>query len=77
MPLHPVEVECYAGTRADESPRRIHLNGRNHVVARVLAESVEEPLASREQSHRYKILTDEGLVLEVVRASDGSWYLVS
>lgn len=77
MPLHPVRVECYAGTRADESPRRIYLNGCEHVVARVLAESVEEPLKSREQMRRYKILTDQGLALEIRRSSDGSWYLAS
>lgn len=73
----PIRVECYAGTRAEESPRRIRFNWREHVVALVLAESVEEPLSSRQQTRRYKLLTDEGLVLEVVRTSDGSWYLVS
>jgi hypothetical protein len=77
MPCRPIRVECYAGTRADETPRRIYFNGREHIVARVLAESVEESSASRQQTRRYKILTDEGLVLEAVRASDGSWYLVS
>lgn len=77
MKLHSVRVECYAGTRSDESPRRIYLDGRAHLVARVLAESIEEPLASRRQVRRYKMLTDEGFVVEVVRASDGSWYLVS
>lgn len=77
MTPRPITVECYAGARSDESPRRIHFNRREHVVARVLAESVEEPLSSRQQTRRYKLLTDEGLVLEAVRASDGSWYLVS
>jgi hypothetical protein len=46
-------------------------------VKRLLAESVEQPLASRQQVRRYKLLTDEGLVLEVAHSSDGSWYLVS
>ena len=77
MSLRSVRVECYAGRRADESPRRIYFEGRAHLVARVLAESIEEPLASRQQVRRYKMLTEEGLVLEVVRESDGSWYLVS
>ena len=77
MTLHTVRVECYAGGRADETPRRISFDGREHVVARLLAESVEEPLTSRHQMRRYKLLTDEGLVLEVVRSSDGAWHLVS
>ena len=77
-PFRPFSlVECYAGTRAEESPRRIYFNGRKHLVARVLAEFVEETLPSRQQVRRYKILTVEGLVLEVARASDGSWYLVA
>jgi len=77
MTLRTVRVECYAGGRADETPRRISFGGREHVVARLLAESVEESLASNRQMRRYKVLTDEGLVLEVVRSSDGAWHLVS
>jgi len=77
MTLRTVRVECYAGGRADETPRRISFDGREHVVARLLAESVEESLAPNQQTRRYKVLTEEGLVLEVVRSSDGVWRLVS
>jgi hypothetical protein len=77
MTFYPIRVECYAGGRADETPRRISFGGREHVVARLLAESIEEPLESNKQSRRYKVLTDEGVVLEVVRSSDGAWSLVS
>jgi len=77
MTLRPVRVECYAGSRADETPRRISFDGREHVVASLLAESIEESLASNQQTRRYKVLTNEGLVLEVVRSSDGAWRLVS
>lgn len=76
MKLRTVRVECYAGGRADETPRRIGFDGREHVVARLLGESVEVSLASNQQTRRYKVLTDEGLVLEVVRSSDGAWHLV-
>ena len=76
MTLRTVRVECYAGGRADETPRRISFDGREHVVARLLAESVEESLAPNQQTRRYKVLTEEGLVLEVVRSSDGAWQLV-
>jgi hypothetical protein len=72
-----IRVECYAGSRADETPRRINFDGREHVVARLLAESIEQPLGANQQCRRYKILTVEGLVLEVLRSSDGAWRLVS
>ena len=77
MNRRKVSVVCYAGTRADQTPRRIIVDGREHVVARLLAESVEESVESNQQTRRYKVLTGEGLVLEAVRASDGAWYLVS
>ena len=77
MTLRTVRVECYAGGRADETPRRVSFDGREHVVARLLAESVEESLAPNQQTRRYKVLTEEGLVLEVVRSTDGAWYLAS
>ena len=77
MTLRTVRVECYVGGRAEQTPRRIGLDGHEHVVARLLEESVEESLASNQQSRRYKVLTEEGLVLEVVRSSDGAWRLVS
>jgi hypothetical protein len=72
-----VRVECYAGGRSDETPRRIGLDGHEHIVAHLLAEFVEECLASHQQTRRFRVLTDEALVLEVVRASDGEWYLES
>lgn len=73
----PIRVECYAGGRADERPRRILIGGRQHVVARLLCESVKESLVEKERTHRYVILTNEGLVLEILRNSDGAWYLQS
>lgn len=77
MKLRAIKVECYAGGRADETPRRISFDGREHVVARLLAESIEEPPASNQQTRRYKVLTDEGIMLEVMRLGDGTWRLVS
>jgi hypothetical protein len=36
MQLNPIQVECYAGTKADETPRRLSLEGRTIGVAQVL-----------------------------------------
>ena len=77
MKLRAIKVECYAGGRADETPRRISFDGREHVVVRLLAESIEESPASNQQTRRYKVLTDEGIMLEVMRLGDGTWRLVS
>ena len=76
MKLRAVKVECYAGGRADETPRRIILSECEHVVTRLLAESIEESPNSKKQTHRYKVLTAEGLVLEVLGFEDGTWNLV-
>lgn len=77
MTLRRVTVECYAGSRADERPRKIQIRGREHVVATLLCESVEESLATKERTRHYKILTDDGLILSVVRKDDGAWFLDS
>jgi hypothetical protein len=77
MTLRSVRVECYAGGRADETPRRITVDGREHVVARLLAESVEELSGSNKHTRRYKVQTEDGLVLEVVHTSDDGWRLAS
>ena len=73
--MERITVECYAGHRADESPRRVTIDKREHQVARLLDESVEESAVTRERMHRYRILTVEGLVLEVLRGADDLWYL--
>jgi len=36
MRLTPIEVECYAGAKADETPRRFSLEGRTVEVGEVL-----------------------------------------
>jgi hypothetical protein len=75
MALSRISVECYAGARADERPRRLMIGGREHLVARLLGESVEETVSGSERTRRFKVLTGEGLVLEVLHASNGDWYL--
>ena len=77
--MRPIEiqVECYAGGREAETPRRIGLEGKRHTVTRLLAESIEESAVTKEKIRRYKVLIDNGSVLEIVRSSDGVWRLES
>ena len=72
-----IQVECYAGGRVEETPRRITLDGQQHTFTRLLAETIEESAGTKERNRRYKVLTDQGKVLEIVRSSDGVWRLVS
>lgn len=75
MDLRAIKVECYAGSRADERPRRVIIDGREHLVARLLEETLDESSDSKAQRRRFKLLTDEGIVLDVIRSGDGEWYL--
>jgi hypothetical protein len=70
-----IEVECYAGGRADERPRRVVIRGREHRVARLLSASIEESAGSRERLHRFRVMTEDGKVLVLLRDEDGEWYL--
>ncbi len=36
MKLNPIQVECYAGARADETPRRLILEGRTVELGEVV-----------------------------------------
>jgi len=75
MKSEAVEVECYSGGRADERPRSVIIGGSRHAVARLLSESIEESAEKRDRTHRYRILTDDGLVVELVRTADHRWFL--
>ena len=73
--MERIEVECYAGGRADERPRRVIIGGREHRVARLLSASIEESAGSRDRLHRFRVLTEDGKVLVLLRDEDGEWYL--
>lgn len=78
MTSEPIEVQCYSGSRRDERPRSVTIGGRKYLVARLLSESIEEPEAGigrRERTYRYRVLTEDGLVLELFRTDDGRWFL--
>ena len=75
--MRRISVECYAGGRADERPRRVTIDGRWHVIARLLSESVEQSPDGQQRTQHYEVLTENGTVLNVARTSDGEWYLVA
>jgi hypothetical protein len=77
MRSEPVEVESYSGGRADERPRSVTIGVHKHAVAHLLSESIEESDADglRERRRRYRVLTEDGLVLELIRTDNGCWFL--
>ena len=70
-----IEVECYAGSRADERPRRVVIEGRQHTVARLLSSTVEQSLATTAPLRRFRVVTEDGLPLDIIRTADGEWFL--
>lgn len=68
----PVEVECYSGGRSDERPRRVMIEGREHRVARLLEESIEQSLKTRTAARRYRVQMECGMILELTLA-EGAW----
>jgi hypothetical protein len=71
-----IDVECYAGARVYERPRRLFIEGREFRVMRLISESIEESADTNERTHRYKVLIEDGVVLEVLHKENG-WSLDS
>jgi hypothetical protein len=71
----PVQVECYAGGRADERPRRVLIADRWHRVARLLASSHEQALTTAASRRRFLVVTEDGLKLDLVCTASGDWFL--
>jgi hypothetical protein len=75
MGLTRIKVECYAGGRADERPRRVILGDRVHTIARLIESSIEESARSRDRIHRFRVMTEDGIVLDILRDERGEWYI--
>jgi hypothetical protein len=76
MNSEPIEVECYSGGRSDERPRRLKIQGEMLVVAQLLSESIEENAESKRRCHRYRVVTTDGLTLDLLRDDNDCWYLL-
>ncbi len=66
MRLTPIQVECYAGAKADETPRRFTLDGRTIEVSEVVDRWYQvESMPEWPRADYFK-----------VRAADGQQYLL-
>lgn len=69
-----VDVECYAGRKADERPVRFRLEGKKYSVEAVLDQWYEP------ESIFYKVRADDGnlyILRQQTSRPDGAWDLVS
>jgi uncharacterized protein (UPF0128 family) len=69
-----VDVECYAGRKADERPARFRLAGKKYSVEAVLDQWYEP------ESILYKVRADDGnlyILRQQTSSPDGAWDLVS
>jgi hypothetical protein len=71
----PIQVECYAGSRADERPRRVRIEGREYIVARLLSSSIEQSLIANAPARRFRVVTEDGWQLDLVCTTEGDWFL--
>jgi len=74
MALVSVSVECYAGSKAFERPRRVLMDGSTHEVIKAVVSSVEEDAVSRQRRDRFEVLIDDGRKLVLIRQDD-EWFL--
>jgi len=74
MELMKLNVECYAGRKADERPIRFRLEGREYFVEAVLDQWYDPERIS------YKVLADDGnfyILRQQTSTPVGMWDLVS
>ena len=76
--LFPVEVECYAGYKAGEEPRRLRLEGRTVEIVEILDRWYEGGTDPRRPpADYYKVRGDDGEVRLLRYSRKGeAWYLV-
>jgi hypothetical protein len=70
-----VQVECYAGSRADERPHRVCIEGRQYIVARLLSSSIEQSLTTNALMRRFRVITEDGWQLDLICTANGDWFL--
>jgi len=69
-----LEVECYAGRKADERPVRFRLEGRQYLVAAVLDQWYDP------EAVFYKVRADDGnfyILRQQTSTPAGEWELIS
>ena len=69
-----INVQFYAGSRGDESPRRVMIGETAHDVLRVLDRAMVQDSQSRTELRRFRVLLDDGRVIDLSRAPTGEWY---
>lgn len=66
-----VEVECYAGSRAAEYPKRVCINEVWHDILEIVRREVVEDFASRERWAIYYCHIGDNILVKLIRTERG------
>lgn len=72
-PWEPVEVECYSGYRAEETPRAVTLGATRLEVAGVLSRKRLRDNATGRTVEIFQCRLADGRRVSLERSEDGSW----
>lgn len=71
-----IEVICYAGSRADETPRALNVDGREIAAHTIADRWIEEGMDRRGGRRCFKIIGEDGLLYTIhFDYASGQWYL--
>jgi hypothetical protein len=73
MARQQVKVECYSGSRADESPRRLTMGGASREIVRILDRAAVHDAVYGAESRHYRVLLDNGDVVDLSQSVTGDW----
>jgi hypothetical protein len=69
----PVEVECYSGYRAEETPRVVVLSGKRVEVAEVLSRERLRDKATGRTVELFRCRFTDGRALLLEKSEEGAW----
>ncbi len=75
LPTDETRVECYAGHRADVSPRWVHLRGKRLGVRRIITEEIHSSPDGWTLHRKFWALLEDGSrVFLTFNEADGRWF---
>ena len=71
-----IEVRCYEGSRANETPRVLVIDGAEVAIRTIIDRWIEEGLDRQDRKRCFKIIGDDSLLYTIhCDYASGGWYL--
>jgi hypothetical protein len=70
-----ITVKFYSGSKAEERPRIVVIDGREYRVKRLISEQLERVLNSNAEIRRYRVLTECGRIFDIAKYPDARWVI--